>query len=178
MLLLLSGRAAAQSPSKFRPYAGLHGSGDAAMFFLGPSVQFGVDYHCAEPLRLSAYTQYARSRIDRRVSPAEFEQGRLDGLTLALLAEVHLGRTPERGMFVGAGGAWQLVSVEVLNNLFYLLEDRAILVPALRVGHAFRLGTHQLTAELNATGPYHVSDEFGSHTELITQLSLGTRFVW
>lgn len=178
-LLLLSGAATAQR--RLRPYLGLHASGDAEMFYLGPSAQLGADYRLTSHLGLGGYLHYFRRRIDRDFGNYQTEQGRFDCLTGAVLLDVRLGRQPERrGPFVGGGLALQYLRDEYQTNRLriYTLRKHDVL-PALRLGYAFPLGRHQLTAELNATGPYSEFNDYGgSTTELITQLSLGTRLLW
>jgi hypothetical protein len=176
-LLLLSGAAAAQH--KLRPYLGLHASGNADMVYVGPSAQLGLDYRPLRHLGLSAYAHYFRRRFDRNFAN-EFEEGKFDCLTGALLLEVRLGRQPERrGFFAGGGLALQYLKDDYHSYWARIYQERKRnVLPALRLGYAFPLGRHQLTAELNATGPYNEATEYGSYTELITQLSLGTRLVW
>ncbi|GAB2947791.1 hypothetical protein GCM10027048_10970 [Hymenobacter coalescens] len=176
-MLLLAGLATAQH--QLRPYAGLHASGNADMVYVGPSVQIGADYRPLRRLGLSTYVHYFRRRFDRNFAN-EFEEGKFDCLTGAALLELRLGRQPERrGLFVGAGVALQYLKDDYHSYWarVYTLRKHDVL-PALRLGYAFPLGRHQLTAELNATGPYHEGDEYSSYTELLTQLSVGTRLVW
>ncbi|RTQ47760.1 hypothetical protein EJV47_17725 [Hymenobacter gummosus] len=176
-LLLLPGAAAAQH--KLRPYLGLHASGNADMTYVGPSGQLGADYYPLRRLGLSAYAHYFRRRFDRNFNN-EFEEDKFDCLTGAVLLELRLGRQPERrGFFAGAGVALQYLKDDYHSYWarIYTLRKRDVL-PAFRLGYAFPLGRHQLTAELNATGPYSETRPTSHYTESITQLSLGTRLVW
>ncbi|UYZ59558.1 hypothetical protein [Hymenobacter latericus] len=167
-----------QAQHKLRPYAGLHASGDAQMYYLGPSGQLGADYRFNHVLGATAYVHYFRRKIDR-ASGASFEDGRFDCRTVALLAQVHLGAKPERGLFAAAGVAAQRLEDEYRADWTGGWHTvRRNVLPAFRLGYAFPVGPHQLTAELNATGPYQERDAYGTYTELITQLSLGTRLVW
>ena len=175
-LLLLSGTVVAQR--HFRPYAGLHGSGDAELYYLGPSMQLGADYHFSNRLGLTAYGHYFRRRIDWESDDYEFTKAKFDCLTGALLVEVRLGQKPTRGMFVGAGMAVQHLDDDFESDWTRFHVTRLNVLPAIRIGYSFPVGKHLLTAELNATGPHSEEDEYGRLTELITQLSLGTRFVW
>lgn len=175
-LLLIPGSIMAQR--QLRPYVGLHGSGDAQMYYLGPSVQFGADYRFFTRFGLTTYVHYFRRRIDRTYGNFEFEKGKFDCLTGALLLQAYLGRKPARGMFLGFGGAVQYLNNDFTSDWTSFQARRLNLLPAFRVGYAFPLGEHQITAELNATGPYHEGDQYSGSTELITQLSFGTRFVW
>ncbi|GAA4384456.1 hypothetical protein [Hymenobacter koreensis] len=169
----------ASAQHKLRPYAGLHASGDAQMYYLGPSGQIGADYRINHSFGLTTYIHYFRRRIDRTEANNGFEKGRFDCLTGAVLAQVHLGQKPERGLFVGAGIAaqrWEDKFESDWTSGWHTIRRNVL--PAIRFGYAFPVGQHHLTAELNATGPYQERTAQGSYTELITQLSIGTRFVW
>ncbi|HEV8273360.1 MAG TPA: hypothetical protein VGQ04_18730 [Chitinophagaceae bacterium] len=57
-------------------------------------------------------------------------------------------------------------------------KQRNNYLPTIRMGYFFSKRKNKLTIELNATGPYSYSD-FGWQTvEILTQLSLGTRFIF
>lgn len=170
---------AVSAQHKLRPYVGLHGSGDAQMYYLGPSGQIGADYRINSFCGLTSYVHYFRRRIDRTEANNQFEKASFDCLTGALLVQVHLGSKPNRGLFAGAGAAAQRVEDDFKSDwtLGWHTIRRGVL-PAIRLGYAFPIGPHQLTAELNATGPYQERTAYYTSTELITQLSVGTRFVW
>ena len=170
---------AARAQHRLRPYAGLHGSGDAQMYFLGPSAQVGADYRIDGFWSLTSYVHYFGRRIDRTGPNSQFEKASLDCLTGAILAEMRFGHQPNRGMFVGAGVAAQRVEVNFSSDwTLGWHEFRRDILPAIRFGYAFPIGPHRLTAELNATGPYQERTAQFTSTELITQLGVGTRFMW
>ena len=148
------------------------------MFYIGPSGQLGADYRFSQYFGLSVYGHAFVRRIDRDFGNFKFERGKFDCLTTALLLDFHPGGNPVRGAFLGAGIAGQYLRDDYVSDYQTINRQRYDVLPAIRLGYAFPLGGHQLTAELNATGPYSEKTPNGSITELLTQLSLGTRFVW
>ncbi|OGX89265.1 hypothetical protein BEN47_07655 [Hymenobacter lapidarius] len=171
--------AAVSAQHRLRPYAGLHGSGDAQMYYLGPSGQIGADYRIKDSWGLTTYGHYFRRRIDRKEANNQFEKASFDCLTGAVLVQFYFGGKPNRGFFAGAGVAVQRVEDDFVSDWNPGWYDlRSDVLPAIRFGYAFPVGSHQLTAELNATGPYQERTVYYTHTELITQLSVGTRFIW
>ncbi len=170
---------AANAQHRLRPYVGLHASGDAQMYYLGPSGQIGVDYRINNSWGLTSYGHYFRRRIDRTETNNQFEKGSFDCLTGAFLVQVYFGNKPNRGLFAGVGVAAQRVEDNFKSDwsLGWHTIRRDVL-PAIRFGYAFPIGPHHLTAELNATGPYQERTTYYIDTELITELSVGTRFIW
>ena len=169
----------AQQRLGLRPYLGIHASGDAEMYYLGPSFQVGSDYRFTERWGLSAYVHSYRNRVDEE-DDYHYEKGKFNCFTGALLLEFHAGRQMSRGMFFAGGVAVQRVK-DVFDASWgaHWNDERTGPIPAIRFGYAFPLRkTHCITAEINATGPYQERYGYSGSTELITQLSLGTRLIW
>jgi hypothetical protein len=109
-LFILTVITAASQPGQKRwsPYAGIHISGDAEMFYVGPSFQLGVDYRLNRILGLSSYVHYFGRNIDQTNDDGTFQKGNFRMFTGALLLQVNLGkRIKNRGMFIAAGAAIQ-----------------------------------------------------------------------
>jgi hypothetical protein len=82
-------------------------------------------------------------------------------------------------LFFGGGLAIQQLENKFDSSWSYWQKKRTNVLPAIRIGYAFPLWQHRLiTAEINATGPYQKQEYLYTYTELVTQLSLGTRIIW
>jgi len=181
LLVFLLFAASAQpvcAQQRWHPYVGLHASGDAALYYLGPSLQVGTDYHFNGRIGLTGYLHSYRRSLTR-TDPMHYEKGHFHSLTGAVLVELRPARKAPRGFQLAAGLAVQQVDSEFDSRWAYWDERRTNVLPALRLGYAFPLlQRHLLTAELNATGPYQERGYGYTYTEIITQLSLGTRIIW
>jgi len=77
--------------SKWHPYGGLHVSGDAEMYYGGPSFQAGVDYNLTRRLALSTYVHYFHASSDLRDNTGAVEKGQFKTFTSTLLFQVDMG---------------------------------------------------------------------------------------
>lgn len=178
LILLAAGALPVCAQQKWHPYVGLHASGDAEMYYLGPSFQLGTDYHFNDRVGLTAYLHSYRRSITK-TDPADYEKGHFYCLTGAVLFELRPSKKAPQGLFLAGGLAVQQVDDEFDSNWAYWDEHRTNILPAIRIGYAFPLlQRHLITAEINATGPYQEQGYQSTYTEIITQLSLGTRIIW
>ncbi|MGY2131970.1 hypothetical protein ACW9KT_07065 [Hymenobacter sp. HD11105] len=177
-LLLTVGVVPVIAQQKWRPYAGIHASGDAEMYYLGPSFQLGTDYYFNDRLGLTGYVHSYRRGITN-TDPADYEKGHFHCLTGAVLFELRPGKKALQGLFLAGGLAVQQVDSEFDSSWAYWDERRTNVLPVIRIGYAFPLlQRHLITVEINATGPYQERKYLSTYTEIITQLSLGTRIIW
>ncbi|HXS57559.1 MAG TPA: hypothetical protein VN726_15610 [Hanamia sp.] len=72
--------------SRIHPYAGLHLSSDAEMYYLGPSFQAGVDINLTQKLAVSSYLHYFYVGVNN-VENRLIQKGRMRTFTGALLIQ-------------------------------------------------------------------------------------------
>ena len=163
--------------SPWQPYLGIHVSGDAEMFYIGPSFQIGTDFQLKKRIILSSYLHYYSKKINTNNNNSFFEKGEFKTVTGAVLCQINTGKSLTRSFFIAGGIAIQswMDNYTSVNDTWD--KKRITLLPAMRLGYFFPAGWHKLTAELNWTGPYSYSDGAVSAIELVTQLSLGMRFI-
>lgn len=154
---------------------------DAAGYFVGPSINVGTDYLLKNKTSLSTYFHYFHDNLHNEI-PGYYETGKYNSLILALLLQQHLSRNLNKGFEVGGGVAIQRTTDEHVNTYDSGVDRRTIFVGALRFGYKFPIKRNALAIELNAVGPH--MEEIGEppyvthRTELLTQLSLGGRFIF
>jgi hypothetical protein len=168
--------------SKWQPYLGLHASGDAELFYLGPSFQVGTDFVISKKSALTSYLHFFPKKVNNSYTDGSFEKGKYRSLTAALLFEGRLGRTSNKGTYLAGGLAFQSLKDDFSSNTNMWNMERNIIVPAIRIGYAFPFKVNKVTIELNATGPsnYKIDDNpfTGEIIEILTQISIGTRYTF
>ena len=92
--LLLGSICAGQS--RLHPYVGLHVSGDAQLYYVGPSFSVGTDVRLTKTFSLTSYIHYFPKNVNKTYSNGDFARGHYRSATAALLGEISLGETPER----------------------------------------------------------------------------------
>ncbi len=165
--------------NRWHPYAGFHVSGDAGMYYIGPSFQAGTDFYIRERLLLSTFFQYFQDKLHTTGPGGFFEDGKYRTLTAALLIQANTSKkTTGRSFFMAAGMAVQN-RVDTANTSYDHWNDRrTTLTPAFRFGYFFTLNRHKLSIEINGTGPYSYGDENSGVIEILTQVSLGCRYIF
>lgn len=164
--------------SRWHPYIGLHISGDAEMFYIGPSLQAGTDFQLKKRLVLSGYVHYFSKKIDNAKSGGFFEHGRFKTITGELLVQGNTSKNLNRSFFLAGGVALQYWHDRYSNSFDNWDNERTTLIPAIRFGYFFPLNKQKITIEINATGPYSYKDGSSSVIEILTQISLGCRFIF
>ena len=166
------------SQVKLYPYVGLHISGDAEMYYVGPSLQAGADLHLKKRLLLTSYIHLFKKKVNRTGGGGSFEKGKFKTVTIAALIQFNTSKKLSRSFFLAGGFCVQEWN-DIFNSDYSAWnKQRKNYLPTIRVGYFFSKGKNKLTIELNGTGPYSYSD-FGWQTvEILTQLSLGTRFIF
>jgi hypothetical protein len=139
--------------SKWQPYFGLHVSGDAELFYLGPSFQLGTDFVISKKSALTSYVHYFPKKVNNLYTDRSFEKGKHRSLTAALLFEGRFGKTPNKGSYLAGGLAFQSLKDDFSSNSARWNIERNIIVPAVRIGYAFPFKVNRVTIEINATGP-------------------------
>jgi hypothetical protein len=168
-----------QPQRKWHPYLGLHITGDAEMFYIGPSFQLGTDLQLKKRFLVSSYIHYFGKKVNNVEYGGYFENGKLNILTIAALAQLNTSRNLRRSFFIAGGIAFQYWHDRYKNNFSDWDNERNTLLPAIRFGYFFPSGKNRITIELNATGPYSYGDDNSSVTEILTQFSfLGCRFIF
>jgi hypothetical protein len=165
--------------NRWQPYIGLHVSGDAGMYYIGPSFQAGTDFYLKKKLLLSAYFHYFRDELHTSDVNGFFEDGKYRTMTGALLIQTNTAKKrTDKSFFLAAGISIQN-RVDTANTSYDHWNDRrTTLTPAMRLGYFFPVRKRRLSVELNATGPYRYGDETSSVLEILTQLSFGCRFIF
>ena len=165
----------------WHPYAGIHISGDAEMFYIGPSFQAGVDYQLKKRIVLSGYLHYFTKRVNTIEYGGIFRNGKFKTFTGALLFQGNISKSLTKSFFLAAGIALQRWRDKYNSSYDSWDDKRTTLIPAFRLGYFFPMDQHKLTIELNGTGPYGYSYSndisAGSVLEILTQISLGMRFI-
>jgi hypothetical protein len=165
--------------SRWHPYAGLHLSGDAELYYLGPSFQAGVDFNLTPRLAFSTYIHYFHASANLVNNQGLIEKGRFRTFTSAFLVQIHAGAGWYKGFFVGGGVALQQWADRFKGNFGSYDDARTTVTPAIRMGYIFPAGLRAIAIEFNGTGPYSYSDgAYGTVTEIFTQVSLGVRFIF
>jgi len=166
------------SQVKLHPYVGLHISGDAEMYYIGPSFQAGADLYLKKRLLLTSYLHFFKKKINRTEGGGSFENGKFKTVTIAALIQFNTSKKLSRSFFLGVGFCVQEWNDIFISDYSAWNKQRKNYLPAIRVGYFFSKGKNKLTIELNATGPYSYSDFGWQAVEILTQLSLGTRFIF
>ncbi|MES1223712.1 MAG: hypothetical protein ABUT20_49915 [Bacteroidota bacterium] len=162
---------------RWHPYAGIHISGDAEMYYIGPSLQAGIDYQPVKKMLLSAYFHHYLKQVDKREYGGIYEKGRFKTMTGAILLQWNTGRNMENSFFIAGGVAIQSWKDRFSSNYDSWDDKRVTLTPAIRIGYFFTPARNKISIELNGTGPYSYMDGTWHATEILTQLSLGVRFL-
>jgi hypothetical protein len=160
------------------PYVGLHISGDAEMYYVGPSLQAGADLQLRKKLLLTSYIHYFKKKVTRTESGGSFENGKFKTVTVAALIQFNTSKKLSRSFFLAGGFCVQKWNDIFISDYGAWNKQRKNYLPAIRVGYFFSTGKNKLTIELNGTGPYSYSDFVWQTVEILTQLSLGTRFIF
>ncbi len=162
---------------RWHPYIGIHVSGDAEMFYIGPSFQIGADFQLKKRITLTSYLHYYSKKVNNNGNDFFFETGKFKTLTGAVLCQINTGKSLNRSFFIAGGIAIQswMDNYSSSNNNWD--KKRITVIPAMRLGYFFPADWHKFTVELNWTGPYSYTEGLGYTTEIVTQLSLGMRFI-
>lgn len=154
--------------SKVQPYAGLYFSGDAAMDYIGPSYQLGVDVPLKAKWLINGYGHYFSAS-------AVF--GQYEVFTIGVMAQYSLGKNNR--WYIAVGIAYQNAKEEA----YYDAIDRSIFLPSYRLGYKFLFKTYVFYSEIFTTGPYSSSGShvyngqtyYGGSTDIFTLPSVGIR---
>jgi hypothetical protein len=164
---------------RWYPFAGIHFSGDAEMFYIGPSIMAGTDFRLRKLLFLSTYFHYFNKIVNHKEDYSGFfEKGRFRTLSGALLLQMNTGKSLSKSFYIGAGVSLQKWMDRYNSSYKNWDKKRLTFIPAYRVGYFFPFERHKLAIEFNATGPYSYIDDSWSATEIFTQVSLGCRFIF
>ncbi len=165
--------------SQWHPYGGIHLSSDAELYYVGASLQAGVDFNPTPRLAFSAYIHYFHASTDNKPDGGISETGRFRTFTSAVLIQLHAGPGWYKGFFLGGGVALQQYADRFRGPIGDYDISRTTVTPAIRTGYIFPAGLHAIAIEFNGTGPYSYSDGYtGIVTEVFTQVSLGARFIF
>lgn len=170
------------SQSRWHPYAGASASVDAGGYFFGPSVLAGTDYSLGDNISASTYLQYFSARLNDSYPDGTIEKGKYRSMVAAALIQTNLSKNQNTGLRAGIGIAFQnsITRSDINNNLD--TSKRNIFVAAFRLGYYMSLDPHQIIIEFDAAGPHHSTEGTPPYqyevTELLTQLSLGIKFVF
>src|SRR6185312_3113836 len=150
--------------SRIHPYAGLHLSSDAEMYYLGPSFQAGVDINLTQKLAVTSYLHYFYVGVNN-VENRLIQKGRMRTFTGALLIQYDWGTGWYKGFFVSFGLALQRYADRFQGSWSTWDDKRSTVTPAIRVGYLFPAGLHAIAIEFNGTGPYTYTEGPDTITE-------------
>ena len=163
---------------RWQPYAGIHVSGDAEMFYIGPSFQAGTDFFMSKRILLSAYIHYFGKKVKNADASGFFEDGKFKTITGTLLIQANIARNLKRSFFIGLGAAVQGWRDNYSSSYGSWDDKRTTVTPAMRIGYFFPIGNNKITVELNGTGPYTSGNAISYSIEILTQLSFGVRYIF
>ncbi|MGK7395502.1 MAG: hypothetical protein ACNS62_13075 [Candidatus Cyclobacteriaceae bacterium M3_2C_046] len=158
ILLAFSSQCLAQSPFQ-QLYAGAYFTGDAEMYYLGPSFLVGADILLMAPgLILSPYGQYFS---------VNYTNESYDAAVLAVLLQFDFNPKKSNALFMGFGPSFSFRR-EIYHNIE---ESNRFLIPAIRVGYRFLFKNLNVNAEITTPAFYRQNLSF----ELFTLPSVGIR---
>lgn len=168
--------------SKWRPHAGINASMDAGGYFWGPSITAGTDYRLNDKVSASSYVQYFSARLNDSYPDGTIEKGKYNSLVVAALIQSNLSKNQNNGLRAGIGLAFQKSTTRSDINNLRDTTRRNILVAAFRLGYYILLDPQLIVIEFDAVGPHRSTEGTPPYqyevTELLTQLSLGIKFVF
>lgn len=160
-------------------------TGDAELFFIGPSLGLGVGKHVGKNWSVStSYTWFSR-QIDH--AHGYYDKYRTHTFDLTSNYKLRNIFKPDAGLYVGGG-----VGVQARNEVCFAPEhfaetpdgivatNRTTAVAVLNMGYQFPIHINgkprSLSIDLKATGPYVEQSVQGNYVEILTQLMFGVRF--
>ena len=143
--------------SQTNRYIGIYFTGDAQMYYTGPSILAGSDFRINEQFSACFYSQYFKR---------DFGDHGFQTWSLAALGQINLGK--RKRFYLAVGLAWQRAIEDDFNDDEI---NRSILIPAYRAGYHIIFKKFILSPEINLTGPY----SYRQTTEIFTLPSIGTR---
>ncbi len=160
ILLMLLLAPCTQSQSIWRHYVGVYFTGDAQMYYTGPSLQIGSDVLVHNNIRTSFYAHYfVKDKGDHSFQT----------WTVAALGQISMGKG--RRLYAAFGLACQRTIEE--DDVYFDVVNRFIVVPAYKIGYHFLFRKIVISPEINTTGPY--KDRKTRSFELFTLPSIGVR---
>lgn len=168
--------------SRWNPYAGVSLSMDAGGYFVGPSFLLGADYSLRNKISASAYFQYFSAHLNDTYLDGTVEKGKYKSLISTILLQTQLSKNNNKGFRGGIGIAFQTTNTQSEKNYDTSSIKRNIITAAFRFGYYFPLNHNTMVIELDAVGPHKYSEGEPPYqldiTELLTQLSLGVKYIF
>jgi len=166
------------SQLRLNPYVGLHISGDAEMYYIGPSLQIGADLQLKKRLLLTSYIHFFQKKVNRTEPGGLFENGSFKTITVAALIQTNISKKLTRSFFFAGGFCVQRWNDKFISDYASWDLQRTTLLPAIRIGYFFSTGKNKIAIELNGMGPYFYTDGEWNGVEILTQLSVGMRYIF
>ena len=163
---------------RWHPYVGIHVSGDAEMFYVGPSFQAGTDFMLTKRVLLSTYIHYFGKKVNNAGANGFFENGKFKTIPGTVLIQVNTARNLNRSFFIGLGAAVQRWRDNYSSSFDSWDDKRTTITPAMRLGYFLPVGNNKISVELNGTGPYKSGDAASYSIEILTQISFGVRYIF
>lgn len=167
---------------RWHPYAGASASMDAGGYFWGPSILAGTDYRLNGKASVSSYVQYFFARLNDSYPDGSVEKGKYNSFTAAALIQTNLSQNQNSGLRGGIGMAFQKATTRSEINNVRDTTKRNIFTAAFRLGYYMSLDPGMIIIEFDATGPHNYTEGAPPYQtevkELLTQLSLGVKFVF
>lgn len=163
---------------RWQPYAGIHVSGDAEMYYVGPSFQAGMDYFLKKRILVSAYIHYFSKKVNNVSTGGFFENGKFKTITGTILIQTNTAKKLNRSIFFAGGVAVQRWRDNFSSSYDNWDDKRTTFTPAIRLGYFFPIEKNKMSVELNGIGPYSYGDANSSVIEILTQISFGARYIF
>ncbi len=161
IIFLLSFPLTSNSQSRWSNYIGVYFTGNAEMYYTGPSILIGSDFHLKKNISAAFYGHYFNKN---------FGDHGFQTWTIATLGQINLGK--KKKFYMAIGIALQRALEE---DILYPDDviNRTIIVPAYRIGYHLFFRKIILSPEINTTGPYSYNNN--TSFELFTLPSIGVR---
>jgi hypothetical protein len=171
---------------RIQPFIAAYASMDAEGFYFGPSFSGGLVQPLTKKISVTGFVHYFKARVNDEGDLGAFDKGTFRLISFVVMPELKFGRKVNKGFFIGAGIAYQLRKQNYASESFTTIEDKAMFLPAVKLGWRFPLpeAKSYLSFELFGTGPYSYEESYNlvsdnSYTmEALTQLSAGFRLVF
>lgn len=176
------------SQNKWKPFAGIHISGNSDLYYVGPSFSGGVIHPLGKTKKWNwvPELQYFRkySKYDEIGNSHSWD--RFISFSIRSNFNYQIGKNTSKGIFVGGGLGFQYAKDECATvtqngtikeeNLHYDAIRYGVVMLTFNAGYNFPLKKNKsLQAIITAIGPHTAKDDLGEYIEIISVLNAGIR---
>jgi hypothetical protein len=180
-----------QSQKNWHPFAGLHVSANSDLYYVGPSFSAGVIHPIGKKKKWSWAPElhYFRQYEEYPQTSITHSWDKFVSFSIRSNFNYKANSKTNKGFIIGGGLGFQYGKDECVTvtqtgnikeeNVHYDAINYKSFMLTFNTGYSFLLKKEKSIQVLfSAIGPYKARDEYGSYTEIISVLSLGTRFVF